>query len=393
MVDNALKVALVDGPTYEPLYSSLGAFEESTGIKVEVGFKGPHPDLNRHVQEAFSSGKAEYDLISTHTKYAPSQAEHLLPLDEYFSEEELQDLSPVLVELARVNGGLMSIPRNFDARLLFYRRDRFAELGLQVPDSWEELMETVKRATAAGYTGFVYPGKESGLFGTFFELLMSEGGKLFDEKLQSAFNSTAGIKVLKYLKELYQQGLTPANLPDMHYDEVSESFRNGDSLMVADWPGYFGLLSDPACQVANCYGLALLPKGSTGKRAVYCGSHSFAVTTASCNPQKAVQLLKYLTSPERQMIDADSGHVPVRFSVMDRQKGISQPGTIEALRWQFLEETMAKSVVIPPKFAEYPETEDILWNALRACIKGDLSEEQALKQAEDEINMIVRKYA
>ena len=68
-----LRVLLVGGPMYDPLYSRLSDFEEQEGVTVEVAAALPHPELNARVEEEFGSGTASYDLISTHTKYAPSQ--------------------------------------------------------------------------------------------------------------------------------------------------------------------------------------------------------------------------------------------------------------------------------------------------------------------------------
>ncbi|MGH9883734.1 MAG: extracellular solute-binding protein, partial [Pyrinomonadaceae bacterium] len=67
---NELQVALISGPAYDPLYECLPRFEESTGIKVNVAFRGDHPALNHHLAEL---AEVPYDLVSTHTKYAPSQ--------------------------------------------------------------------------------------------------------------------------------------------------------------------------------------------------------------------------------------------------------------------------------------------------------------------------------
>ncbi|MFF2089823.1 extracellular solute-binding protein [Paenibacillus sp. NPDC058174] len=393
MTGQTLRVALIEGPAYNPLYHIFDKFERHTGIHVSVSFLGAHPDLNRHVGELFDSGECDYDLISTHTKYAPSQASHLLDLDDYFSAEQLSDFSPSLIELARVQGKLKSIPRNFDARLLFYRTDQLQQLGLDVPQTWKELYEAAAAAKGQGWTGFAYPGMESGLFGTFFELLVSRGGELFDERLQPAFDSEAGREALRYLKRIYEQGLTPQNLPNMHYDEVSQSFRDGGCMMVTDWPGYYQLLLDPSRPAAGRFGLALTPADDSGKRSVYCGSHSFAVTASTQKPEQAISLLKFFTSYEAQSIDALNGHVPVRGSVMDAQKKSAPAGSLEALRWSLLDETMATSVIIPPKFPEYPETEDLLWKALQDGITGKLSVEDALKGAAADIGGIVSRYA
>jgi multiple sugar transport system substrate-binding protein len=388
-----LRVALIDGPSYESLYRSFARFEQKYGISVEIGFRGTHPELNEHLQEMYSSGHGGgYDLISTHTKYAPAQTHYLASLDEWFCEDELREFSPSLLELARIEGELKSIPRNVDVRLLFYRTDWFCELGLPVPKTWDELKEACFLLKKAGRTGFVFPGKESGLFGTFFELLVSAGGKLFDERLQPAFDSEAGIWALKYLKELYQEGMTPAELPDMHYDEVSAYFRKGGCAMVTDWPGYFSLYTGDSSQVRGRFGIALTPAGPSGRRAVYGGCHSFAIPTGCSNMEDSVRLLKYMTSEEIQEIDAENGHVPVRPALLERQRGKAAMQSLEAARWDALEETLNEHVIIPPKFPEYSEAEDRLWMTLRRCIIGELPVERAVAEAAEEIAPLVEKY-
>jgi multiple sugar transport system substrate-binding protein len=67
-----LRILLVGGPMYDPLYSRLEEFKDRKEISVEVVAILAHPDLNARIEEEFSSGRASCDLISTHTKYAPS---------------------------------------------------------------------------------------------------------------------------------------------------------------------------------------------------------------------------------------------------------------------------------------------------------------------------------
>ena len=105
-----LQVLLVGGPMYDPLYSRLSDFEEQEGVTVEVVASLPHPELNDRVEEEFGSGEASYDLISTHVKYAPSQARWLSPLDEDLDEGDLQHFSPLTLELARIDGGPTEYP-------------------------------------------------------------------------------------------------------------------------------------------------------------------------------------------------------------------------------------------------------------------------------------------
>jgi multiple sugar transport system substrate-binding protein len=173
-----LRVLLIGGPMYDPLYSRLSDFEEQEGVDVEVAEALPHPELNERIEKEFGSGEASYDLISTHVKYAPSQARWLSPLDEDLDDEHLRHFSPLTLELARINGGLYSLPRMLDVKLLLYRTDLLPE----PPVSWEELLEEATRLRSEETYGFVFPGKESGLFGHFFELHAMAGGRMFEDE-------------------------------------------------------------------------------------------------------------------------------------------------------------------------------------------------------------------
>src|SRR5918995_2810295 len=146
--DKRIRVALVGGPMYDPLYEAIPAFERESSYRVEIVEQLPHPELNAYVKRAFESGTADLDLLSTHTKYASSQAQSLAPLDGLLPSATIDDLLPRPLELSRVDGQLLQIPRNLDVRLLHYRRDLFENAthreaffnrygrALEVPSTW-----------------------------------------------------------------------------------------------------------------------------------------------------------------------------------------------------------------------------------------------------------------
>ena len=75
-----LKIALISGGMYDRLYARIPQFEQATGVAVAVEFTGTHPELNAHLA---ALDPVPYDLISTHTKYAPSQQRFLAPLEGF----------------------------------------------------------------------------------------------------------------------------------------------------------------------------------------------------------------------------------------------------------------------------------------------------------------------
>src|SRR5581483_1341255 len=184
----ALRVALVGGPMYDGLYSFLPA-------DVDMVVHADHPTLNRQVAEMLAAGE-RIDLLATHSKYAPSQAAWLRPLDELVPADVLTTLAPDAVGLCRFEDSLLCVPRNIDVRVLWWRTDVLDA----APDTWADL--------AASGQPFGFPGRESGLFGTFFELVVSHGGRLFDDDVRPTMTGPEAVAAVETLCAL------AANAPD-----------------------------------------------------------------------------------------------------------------------------------------------------------------------------------
>ena len=380
---NELQLALISGPAYDPLYKCLPAFTAATNIKVNVAFRGDHPALNHHLA---TLSEVPYDLVSTHTKYAPSQLKFLAPLDELIEPAGLTDFVPLLLELARVDGSLYSLPRNIDVRLLHFRTD----LIDRPPPTWDDLLDLARRHNSPpACFGFLFPGRESGLFGTFFELAEMAGAHLFPEDLVPDIENEAGRWALQFLRACYAEKLVPRELPNWHYDKVHECFRRGAAAMVGDWPGYYSLYRDAKISaVHDRLGLSPYPAGPAGKSLAYGGGHTFALTKQGAPESDALELLLYLTATEQQIGEARRGCVPVRRSVMKQMQ--SEANQANHARLAMLEKVIAKHILIPPKFARYPEVEEVLWRTVQRAFLGEMEIDDALKHMTEQISQILR---
>lgn len=368
-----LNVALISGGMYDRLYERMGAFERAAGAQVAVGFRGTHPELNAHLAALES---VPYHLVSTHTKYAPSQRRFLAPLHGF----ETNDFFTPLLEMASIDGALYALPRNIDLRLLHYRTD----LMETPPAAWEELVATARRLSQPPqHYGIVFTGMESGLFGTFFELAECAGARLFPPSGKPELNNAGGRWALGVLRELYCSTAAPQEVAGWHYDEVHQYFRAGRAAMVCDWPGYYGSYRDESSPVRGRFGVARMPAGPTGRVCCYSGSHTFALTQAGAENAAARRLLEFLTAPEQQAAEAEQGSVAVRRSVMARQEAKAEGG--EAFRLRLLRESIADDLIIPPQLSYYPRVEDILWRTVRGAMTGELAIPDALGQMERKI--------
>ncbi len=375
-----LKIALISGPMYDPLYDQLKEFESETGIIVEIAFKGDHPALNHHL-----TGPVSYDLVSTHTKYAPSQKRLLAPLDGLITTAELDDFMPTILDLVRINGGIYGLPRNIDLRLLHYRTD----LIDTPPQTWDDLLALAHHINSPpDYYGFVFPGRESGLFGTFFELAEVSGATLFPQDLIPRIENEGGRWALNLLRQFYSEGIASPDIINWHYDQVHEQFKSGKAAMIGDWPGYYGSYRDPlTSQIHDRFNIVPYPVGPTGISRTYAGGHTFALTKLGAEKPEALALLKFLAAPQQQLIEAQRGSVPVRRSVMAQIK--NQSAAVERQRWDMMETVVATQILIPPKFSSYPAVEDVLWTTVQRAITGQLPVDDALHYMTEQIRDIV----
>jgi multiple sugar transport system substrate-binding protein len=301
--------------------------------------------------------------------------------------EILTDFVPLLLELARIDGLLYSIPRNIDVRLLHYRNDVIDS----PPATWDELLETARRVNSPpGFYGFLFPGRESGLFGTFYELAEMAGAHLFPQDLVPDIVNEGGRWALQFLGACYADALTPRELPEWHYDKVHVCFRAGHAAMVGDWPGYYSLYRDAQISaVTDRLGLSPYPIGPAGKSLSYGGGHTFALTKTGVNKPDALQLLLHLTSFEEQLGEARRGCVPVRHSVMKQMQG--EADEANHARLAMLEKVIAEHILIPPKFARYPEIEEVLWRTVQRSFVGEIEIDDALESMTEQVSAIVEQ--
>ena len=348
-----LRVALVGGPMYDPMYALLDPRE------VEIVVHADHPTLNRRVAELLGSGE-RLDLISTHAKYAPSQARWLRPLDELVDPALLADLAPRAVGLCRFAGALRCVPRNVDVRVLWVRED----LCVSPPDTWADLL--------ASGASFAFPGRESGLFGTFFELVVGEGGRLFDDHGRPTLATPEAERAVATLCALAANA--PRDLPDWHYDQVDAALLEGRVAMAAAWPGGYGAIRRSphyATLAPHPY-----PAGPRG-RFTYAGAHAWAIPTTCADPGRAVALLQRLAGADAARLELANGGVPAHAATFATARPVDVK---DARRLELTRAAIDTQMITYPPHAEFPALEDAGWQAIRDALVGACSPAVAVQR-------------
>lgn len=351
----ALRVALVGGPMYDHLYTLL---ERADVPDTEVVVHADHPTLNRQVAEMLASGE-RIDVLATHSKYAPSQAQWLRPLDELVDPGAL---APLAVDLCRGPNGLWCVPRLIDVRILWARQDRLAA----VPDSWE--------AWAASDAILGFPGRESGLFGTFFELVVGAGGRLFTDDGSPCIESPEAVHAVELLCALASRA--PADLPDWHYDQVDAALLDGRIDACGAWPGGWGAIS--RSPLASQLRPHQYPSGSH-RRVSYAGCHAWAIPTTCGDLPGAVALLDVLMSAEAHALDAAGGSVCAHVQAF---RDVVPTNDTDSDRLAITTATIEQAMITYPPHPRFPAVEDAGWTALHRALRGELTPEAAVQSVQ-----------
>lgn len=328
---------------YDHLYDAFVPGE------VAVVVHADHPTLNREVARMLGAGE-RIDVLATHSKYAPSQAAWLRPLDDLIDARVVEPLAGRAVDLCRFDGAQLCLPRLIDVRVLWARADRVHD----VPDTWDELV--------GSDVVFGFPGRESGLFGGFFELVVAYGGELFDAQLRPTMATPEAEHAIEMLCRLAARA--PRDLVGWHYDQVDAALLDGRVDAAAAWPGAWGSIR--ASSIADRLTPHLYPTGPA-QRVSYAGCHAWAIPKTCGDIDGAAVLVERLLSAERQGVDAAGGNICSHTEALARVVPLND---IDRQRLEMTRRTIDDAMITYPPLERFPEIEDAGWSAIRDALRG-----------------------
>lgn len=406
-----IRMATIGGGQYEAMYDSIPVFEEATGATVEIVALLDGFAIDQKLKVDFATGAADYDVAWDHTSFFAQYTNYLLPMQDFFSAEELAAFSPAIISAATVDGNLYLIPRHADISALHYRADLYEnpEIAaayltatgeeLAIPTSLDAVDSQARFFVENGYTTYGYglAGKEEALTGRFYEMLFASGGALFDENYEPTFNNEIGVAVAEMLTGWYEDGIIPSDTPALLWDGDAQNFCNGDVAMKLEWYGWYSYFQDPAsCTAAGNFGLArgfvgLSVGGDAVRPTGWAGAHAFSIPATAANPQAGAQLIKFLTSERVAYEEAQLGFLPVRDDVWERIIADSSGSEValDVARLELARIQVSEDFKTPPLIAEWIPFSNIFYPQLQAIMLGDVSAQEGLDAAAAEARQLL----
>lgn len=400
-----LKVKLIGGDQYDPLYKRIAIWEQQTGAKVEILSSKNGFDLDKELKQDIASGKIDFCAGWDHTSFMAQYTDLYDDLFKLVPKDVQATYIPRTLGTAVIDGKLMLLPWHTDVSNMYYQKDLYesadnkakykAKYGkdLVPPETIEDFkQQALFFSNPPNLYGTIFPGKEEGLTGRFYEMLVTYGGQLFDDKWKPAFNSDAGVKALQFFKDLYDAKAVPPGTVNYLWDDIGQSFAAGTIALDYDWPGWASYYNDPkTSKIAGHVGVARAPVGPTGKRPGWSGSHGFSVTKACDNKPAAVSFAEFMTNYDADMEEARRGLMPANAKAFDdiiaevKAKG-------DAYMTQVFETwkvSLSEDAYTPPHIAQWIEFSNAAYPEFQKAILGQETPKQALDAVEKKATQIM----
>jgi len=314
-------------PGYEAIEAMLPAFEEETGIKVNV-IKHPYENaLGEQVRDFVAGGDLDVALIDLVWIGNFAENDWILPLadvqarfpDAVDPDMDMDDFFPlVLNAFGGWNDTIYGLPVDNYSGLLFYNRCMLEEAGFDgPPETWADLKDVYGPAlTKDGKHAYALQSKrnETQSADSFARMLWPFGGSFLDAEFKSNLMSAESQAGLTFRQDLMQY--MPDGIVAYDHAETVNGFAQGDIAMITEWSAFYSSVVSPdTSAVADCVEIAPEPTGPAGRKPAL-GGFSMAVASQADEAEQAASYLfiQWATSKAnaREYLERGGGPAPLR---------------------------------------------------------------------------------
>ncbi|WP_027892962.1 ABC transporter substrate-binding protein [Calidithermus chliarophilus] len=372
---------------------------KKTGNKIEyIDSPADTNDRLALYQQYWAAKSADVDVYMIDVIWPGIVAPHAADLKQFFTQQELAQFFPRIVENNTIKGKLTSIPFFTDAGLLYYRTDLLQKYGYSKPPAtWAELeamatkIQAGERANNKDFWGFVFQGKSyEGLTCDALEWIYSFGGGLVVEADGKISINNANARAALTTVRGWVGKIAPPGVTSYAEEEARNAFQNGNAAFMRNWPYAYALGQADGSPVKGKIGVTVLPKGpgASGKNAATLGGWQLMVSAYSKNQKVAADLVRYFTSVEVQKDNAiNLSRLPTRPALYNDKDVLAKNAWFKDLLPVFQNAVGRPSGVAG---AKYNQVSEAFWTGVHEAISGQKAADVALKEIETKLQRILR---
>ena len=274
---------------------------------------------------------------------------------------------------------IWGVPHKTNAGFLYYRTDQVET----EPTTWQEVYEQAAKTDGIAYQGAAYEG----LTVDFLELAFAAGGKVLSEDGKTAeLDSPENIKALQFMVDGIESGAAPKAVTTYMEEPARRAFESGRVTFLRNWP-YVYATANRAKATKGKFEVVPFPAFEGGGKAGILGGANLVISTFSKNPGASLKFIDYMTSKDRQAEDI------VKFSDASPLLEVyDDPAVQKAQPFSAELKAAVEQSQSRPVSPVYPQISQAIYKNVNAALSGKSSPEDALKQAQTEVQQALETF-
>jgi len=249
-----------------------------------------------------------------------------LALDDYLAqpaldhEEPLKDVFlPGTLDMFSMDGQTYLLPYIYNVVAFWYDKRSFADAGIEVPTTWDELLAACDALNAAGYAPIAAEGNEPGysaFYLTEFLARMKGVGWLRQaaaDPTGEMWKDPAVIDAAQKTRDLWDKNCIPPETLGYVWPQGQQTLATGMASMelVGSWlPVELQTMTDPDFQWGG-FAFPNIDGGAGSSTDVYALLLSFMINKDTAHPDEAFDFLRFIMTDETQQAFTDQSLVGV----------------------------------------------------------------------------------
>lgn len=228
----------------------------------------------------------------------------IMALDDFVTEEYLNDLYPAVKEGLYYDGKVYAVARDVTTKAMILNVDVFNQYELTLPDD-DWTVEDFKNicldlAEETNVWGYAFDSNPDPVYIWFYLF----GGAYFDNKTHTSLLDKEGsIDGVKFLYDLIEADGVMSLSESLEHGGFSAAFSAGYAAMISG-----GLSQVDAVEKAGTnFVVRPLPIGTSGKHQSHLFLNCWTIPTVTSNTAWAWKVLEYFSGPEGQAIATSAG--------------------------------------------------------------------------------------
>ena len=294
----------------------IDKFTEETGIA--VNYEVAPADYLEHqqlVSTRLASGDTSVDAyhLDDFQVAIYGAAGWLTGLDGIVEQASI-DLSDfpqtLLTDVSSWDGVLYRIPWGNDTEIFMYRTDWFEEAGLEIPTTWDELIEAAKALTTEEHWGLALSAKNNGVLGNDIQHWTNQAGGAINH-----LDNDGSREALLLYKAFYTEHMvSPPSTPQEDYTSILQGFLDNKYAMWWVWDGFLGAFRTTEDFWHDQVSAFIPPKGPVNNQTTT-AAWGWGVNGFSEKQELAAKWIEFIARPDIMKLMIARGRVPARISL------------------------------------------------------------------------------